>query len=239
MSFSLSQKLLAEAVGTAFLLAVVVGSGIMAESLAAGNDAVALLGNTLATGAILVVLILIFGPVSGAHFNPAVTFSFLLRKEISLGLAGAFVAVQVVGGFAGVAIAHAMFDLQMVQTGVKVRSGPGQWLAEGVATFGLVMTILGCVRFRPEAVPYAVGLFITAGYWFTSSTSFANPAVTLARSFSDTFAGIRLDDAPAFIAAQMVAAGLATLFARCAFQQAAPGLQDANTGASKKVTKAA
>ncbi|MEM8986635.1 MAG: MIP/aquaporin family protein [Pseudomonadota bacterium] len=239
MSFSLSQKLLAEAVGTAFLLAVVVGSGIMAESLAAGNDAVALLGNTLATGAILVVLILIFGPVSGAHFNPAVTFSFLLRKEISLGLAGAFVAVQVVGGFAGVAIAHAMFDLQMVQTGVKVRSGPGQWLAEGVATFGLVMTILGCVRFRPEAVPYAVGLFITAGYWFTSSTSFANPAVTLARSFSDTFAGIRLDDAPAFIAAQMVAAGLATLFARCAFQQAARGLQDANTGASKKVTKAA
>ena len=235
MTFSLGQKLAAEALGTALLLATVVGSGIMGESLAGGNVAIALLGNTIATGAILVVLILIFGPVSGAHFNPAVTLAFYMRREIGGLEALAFVGVQSVAGIAGVLLAHGMFDLAILQTGVKVRAGGGQWLGEGAATFGLLMTILGCVRFQPEAVPYAVGLFITAGYWFTSSTSFANPAVTIARSFSDTFAGIRPADAPAFIAAQLAAAVLATLIAGWLFARP----KTAETSASEKVTNAA
>lgn len=203
------QKLLAEFVGTLFLLATVVGSGIMGETLAGGNDALALWGNTAATGAILVVLILVFGPISGAHFNPAVTLVFLARGDIDRLTAAAFVATQIVGGIAGVLLAHAMFDMELMQASVKVRTGPGQWISEAVATFGLLSAILGCVRHRPDAVPYAVGLFITAGYWFTASTSFANPAVTIARSMTDSFSGILASDVPAFIAAQLVGAFLA------------------------------
>ncbi|MEQ8736910.1 MAG: MIP/aquaporin family protein [Rhodospirillaceae bacterium] len=204
-----SKKLVAEALGTALLLATVVGSGIMADSLSGGNDGLALLANAIATGAILVVLILIFGPVSGAHFNPAVTFVFFLRKEISAADAGLYVVVQIMAALSGVLLAHAMFDLSLLQTSTKVRTGSSQWLSEGVATFGLLATILGCVRWRPEAVPYAVGLFITAGYWFTASTSFANPAVTIARSFTNTFAGILPGNVIAFIAAQLLGAALA------------------------------
>ncbi len=211
MTFDLPRRLAAEFIGTAFLLATVVGSGIMGESLAGGNVAIALLGNTIATGAILVVLILIFGPLSGAHFNPAVTLSFLLRREIAVGAALAYVAVQVVGGICGAMAAHVMFDQPVLMISTNARTGPGQWFAEFVATFGLVATILGCIRFRPEAVAYAVGLFITAGYWFTASTSFANPAVTVARTLTDTFSGIVPAHAPAFIAAQLIGAVAATL----------------------------
>jgi glycerol uptake facilitator-like aquaporin len=210
----MSRRVMAELVGTAMLLAVVVGSGIMGERLAGGNVAIALLGNTIATGAILAVLILVFGPISGAHFNPAVTFAFALRREIGVADAVIYVATQLVGAIVGVWLAHIMFSEPILMLGDVPRTGPGQWTAEIVATFGLVATILGCLRARPEAVPYAVGLFITAGYWFTSSTSFANPAVTVARSLSATFAGIRPLDAPAFIVAQFVGAALATaLFA--------------------------
>ncbi len=208
--YDLNRRLAAEFVGTALLLATVVGSGIMAENLAGGNVAIALLGNTVATGAILIVLILLFGPISGAHFNPAVTFAFLLRRDIGSGEAAVYVAVQVAGGLVGTLVAHLMFEEPLLMLGATARTGIGQWTGEAVATFGLVGTILGCLRARPEAVPYAVGLFITAGYWFTSSTSFANPAVTIARSLSDTFAGIRPADAPAFIAMQLAGAALAT-----------------------------
>lgn len=209
MVFSLSKKLCAEALGTALLLATVVGSGIMGDTLSGGNVAVALLANAIATGAILVVLILIFGPISGAHFNPAVTMVFAFRKEITPAHAGLYILVQCVAGLVGVLLAHAMFELDIVQASLRVRTGSSQWIAETVATFGLLATILGCLRWRPDAVAYAVGLYITAGYWFTASTSFANPAVTLARTFTDTFAGIRLADAPAFIAAQLSGAALA------------------------------
>jgi len=206
------RRILAEGLGTALLLAGVIGSGIMGAALAGGNDAIALLGNTLSTGALLVVLILIFGPISGAHFNPAVTLIFLLRREIGAGLALAYLIAQVIGGLVGMLAAHGMFDLPLYQDGIKVRAGVAQWFAEGVATFGLILTILGCLRARREAIPYAVGLYITAAYWFTASTSFANPAVTLARSFTATFAGIRLVDAPGFVVAQIVGAliGLVT-----------------------------
>jgi len=209
--FDLSRRLAAEAIGTAGLLAVVVGSGIMGESLAGGNVAIALLGNTIATGAILVVLILAFGPLSGAHFNPAVTLAFLMRREIAPGVALLYVLAQIVGGLTGALAAHAMFELPLIQISETARSGPAQWFAEWVATFGLVATILATLRFRPEAVAYAVGLFITAGYWFTASTSFANPAVTIARSFTDTFSGIAPGHAPAFILAQLAGAASATL----------------------------
>ena len=209
--FDLCRRLAAEAIGTAGLLAVVVGSGIMGESLAGGNVAIALLGNTIATGAILVVLILSFGPVSGAHFNPAVTLAFLMRREIAPGVALLYVLAQIVGGLTGALAAHAMFELPLIQISETARSGPAQWFAEWVATFGLVATILATVRFRPEAVAYAVGLFITAGYWFTASTSFANPAVTIARSFTDTFSGIAPGHAPAFILAQLAGAASAIL----------------------------
>ncbi len=205
------RQLAAEGLGTAFLLAGVVGSGIMGERLADGNVAIALLANSIATGAILAVLILVFGPLSGAHFNPAVTLAFLLQGRIARPLAGAYVAVQIVGGLLGTWVAHLMFGEALFQVSTAVRNGPGQWLAEFVAAFGLVATILGCLKARPEAVAYAVGLYITAGYWFTASTSFANPAVTLARSFTDTFSGIRPLDAPAFIAAQLLGAAAATL----------------------------
>jgi len=207
----LSRRLAAEAVGTALLLAIVVGSGIMGERLSGGNDAIALLGNTLATGAGLVVLILMFGPISGAHFNPAVTLAFLLRREITPVHAGLYVIVQVAAAVLGVVLAHLMFDAAVLQTSAKVRTGGGQWLAEVVATFGLVATILLVLRARAETVPYAVGLYISAGYWFTASTSFANPAVTVGRTLTDTFSGIRPADAPAFIAAQIVGAMIATL----------------------------
>lgn len=210
MTFATSQKLVAEATGTALLLAIVVGSGIMGESLADGNDAIALLGNTIATGAGLVILILIFGPISGAHFNPAVTLAFLIKREISPSMAALYSVVQIAAAILGVFIAHLMFDLDVLQASVKARSGPGQATGEIVATFGLIVTIFGCIKFRAEAVPYAVGLFITAGYWFTSSTSFANPAVTIARTFTDSFAGIAIADVPTFILAQISAAALAT-----------------------------
>jgi len=208
--FSRTQRLAAEAIGTAGLLATVVGSGIMGETLAGGNVAIALLGNTIPTGAILVVLILVFGPVSGAHFNPAVTLTFLLRREISAADAGFYVVAQIAGGMIGVFAAHGMFDLAILQTSSHARTGLPQWFAEAVATFGLVATILGAVRFRPEAVAYAVGLYITAGYWFTASTSFANPAVTIARAFTDTFSGIQPAHAPGFIVAQLIGAVAAT-----------------------------
>ena len=206
----LSRRLGAEALGTAFLLAVVVGSGIMGERLAGGNDAIALLGNTIATGAALVVLILVFGPISGAHFNPAVTLAFTVRREIGARDAALYVIVQIAAGLVGVMAAHFMFGEPLLVEGVKARTGAGQWLGEFVAAFGLLAAILGCLRTRPEAVPWAVGLFITAGYWFTSSTSFANPAVTIARSFTDTFAGIAPGDAPGFIVAQIAGALAAT-----------------------------
>ncbi|NNL88900.1 MAG: aquaporin family protein [Marinicaulis sp.] len=222
MTFSISQKLAAEGLGTAFLLAIVVGSGIMGDALSNGNDAIALLGNTIATGAGLYVLITIFGPVSGAHFNPAVTLAFLIRREISLTLAAAFVAVQIISGVIGVFAAHAMFDLEIMQQSIKARAGTGQALGEAVATFGLVLTILACVKFRPQAVAMAVGMFITAGYWFTSSTSFANPAVTIARTLTDTFAGIQALDAPAFLLAQFSAAALATGVAAWMFKEHGP-----------------
>jgi glycerol uptake facilitator-like aquaporin len=201
---SVSRRLVGEGLGTAFLLAAVVGSGIMAQRLSGGNAALALLGNTLPTGAILTVLILTFGPLSGAHFNPAVSIAFALRRELSWPEAAGYVAVQIVGGIAGVWIAHAMFELPVWQVSAHMRTGTGQWLAEFVATFGLLLTILGCVARTPAAIPYAVGLYITAAYWFTASTSFANPAVTIARSISDTFAGIDPSAAPAFIAAQLL-----------------------------------
>jgi glycerol uptake facilitator-like aquaporin len=196
--FSVGRRLVAEGLGTALLLAVVIGSGIMGERLAGGNDALALLGNTLATGAALVVLIMVFGPISGAHFNPAVTLTFAVRRELSWRLAGAYVAVQVVGAVLGVFAAHAMFAEPILQVSGKLRDGPAQVFSEFVATFGLILTILASLRFRPAFTPMAVGLYITAAYWFTASTSFANPAVTLARCFSNTFAGIAPGSAPGF-----------------------------------------
>jgi glycerol uptake facilitator-like aquaporin len=204
------RRLVAEALGTAFLLATVIGSGIMAERLADGNVALALLCNTIPTGAILAVLILTLGPISDAHLNPAVTLSFLLQREMSAGDGLAYIAAQATGGIAGTWCAHAMFEEPVLMLSLTVRTGPGQWLGETIATFGLVATIIACVRLRPAATAPAVGLYITAAYWFTSSTSFANPAVTIARSLSDTFAGIRPVDAPAFVAAQCVGAVLAT-----------------------------
>ena len=200
----LGQRLVAEWLGTAFLLAAVVGSGIMAQKLSDGNVALALLCNTIPTGAILVVLILIFGPLSGAHFNPAVTLAFGCRGELSWTDAGLYIAAQIAGGIAGVWAAHLMFELPLLQSSLTVRTGAGQWFAEGVATFGLLLTIFGCVARAPNAVPYAVGLYITSAYWFTASTSFANPAVTIARSLSDTFAGIAPEGVMAFIAAQLI-----------------------------------
>jgi glycerol uptake facilitator-like aquaporin len=201
---SLAQRATSEFLGTAFLLAAVVGSGIMAQRLAGGNIALALLCNALATGAMLTVLILMFGAVSGAHFNPAVSLAFALRGELPWQAAGLYIAVQIFAGIIGVWIAHLMFDLPVWQMSTTVRSSPGQWLAEAVATFGLLLTIFGCLARAPTAVPYAVGLYITSAYWFTASTSFANPAVTIARSFSNTFAGIAPTGVFAFIIAQLL-----------------------------------
>jgi glycerol uptake facilitator-like aquaporin len=202
--YSSRQRVGAEFIGSAFLLATVIGSGIMGERLAGGNVALALLGNTLPTGAILVVLITMLGPISGAHFNPAVTLTFFLKRELSIHEAVVYVAAQIIGALVGVAIAHAMFDLPLVQLSAKIRTGFAQGVSEWVATFGLVTTILLTLRAKPEAIATSVGLYITAAYWFTASTSFANPAVTLARAFSDTFAGIRLADVPLFLTAQLL-----------------------------------
>ncbi len=210
MTATRARRLVAEALGTAMLLATVVGSGIMAERLAGGNVAMALLGNTLATGAILMVLILMLGPISGAHFNPAVTLSFALRREIAASDAVAYVLVQITAGLAGVVMAHVMFEMPIVGASTTARTGVAQWFSESVATFGLVATILATLRWRPDAVPFAVGLFISAGYWFTASTSFANPAVTVARGFTDSFSGILPAHVPAFIVAQLVGACVAT-----------------------------
>lgn len=209
---TISRRLVSEALGTAMLLAIVVGSGIMGERLAGGNDAIALLGNTIATGAGLIVLIHIFGPASGAHFNPAVTLALLLRREIGAVTAVLYVAAQFAGAVAGVWLAHAMFAEPLLQISTKLRAGPAQGLSEAVATFGLIATIASTQRSRPEFTPVAVGLYITAAYWFTASTSFANPAVTVARSLSESFAGIATASVPLFIAGQLVGTVAATVF---------------------------
>jgi len=210
---SLARRLAAEALGTAFLLATVIGSGIMAERRAGGNEALALLGNTLPTGAMLVVLITMLGPISGAHLNPAVTLAFLVKGDAAPRNAIAYVGAQLAGALAGVLVAHLMFDLQLLQVSAKVRSGPAQAFSEWVATFGLVATILLTLRTKPSAIAASVGLYIGAAYWFTASTSFANPAVTVARAISDTFAGIRPADVPLFVVAQLIGALSATALA--------------------------
>ena len=203
--FDLPRRLAAEALGTALLVATVVGSGIMAESLTR-DVALALLGNTLPTGAILVVLITILGPISGAHFNPAVSLIFALRRDLTPRDALSYIAAQIAGGIVGTMLAHAMFALPLLDASMKARTGGAQWLAEGVAAFGLVATILAGLRFERSAVPWLVGLYITAAYWFTSSTSFANPAVAIARSMTNSFSGIRAFDLPGFIAAELCGA---------------------------------
>jgi glycerol uptake facilitator-like aquaporin len=213
----ITQRLLAESLGTALLVATVVGSGIMADKLSGGNQAIALLGNTIPTGAILVVIITIFGPVSGAHFNPAVTLVFAARRAMPWTDVVPYILVQLLGGIVGTMVAHLMFGLSPLEIGTTVRSGWSQWLAEAVATFTLVVTILGGLRFAPSAIPWLVGLTITAAYWFTSSTSFANPAVTLARGLTTTFAGIAINHVPGFILAQIVGAAVAALFATVLF----------------------
>jgi glycerol uptake facilitator-like aquaporin len=218
----LARRLVAEGLGTALLLAVVVGSGIMGERLSGGNVAIALLANAVATGAGLIVLIQMFGSVSGAHFNPAVTLAFLLRRETTARDAAAYVAVQIVGAVAGVWLAHAMFDEPIMQVSTKLRGGPSQGLSEFVATFGLIGTILGTQRSRMEFTPVAVGLYITAAYWFTASTSFANPAVAIARSLSDTFAGIAPSSVPLFVLSQLVGAVAAWWLFRWLFDDGPP-----------------
>ena len=215
-----ARALAAEALGTGLLLATVVGSGIMAEKLAGGNVAIALLGNTIPTGAILVVLISIFGPISGAHFNPAVSLAMCMTRAMPWARLSPFVACQIAGGVLGVLLAHAMFDLPLFQVSAKVRMGSGQWIAEFVATFGLLITIFGGLRFNRQAIPILVGFYITAAYWFTASTSFANPAVTIARALSDTFAGIAPAGVPGFIVAQLAGAVFATVLARWLWPEA-------------------
>ncbi len=211
---SFLQKIAAEALGTGFLVAAVVGSGIMAAKLSGGNDALALLCNTIPTGAILVVLIIVFGGISGAHFNPAVTAAFWWRNGIAGKEAAGFIIAQIVGGVLGTLAAHLMFDETLLQLSLKARSGPSQWFSEFVAAFGLLLTIFGTLRSRPDAVPFTAGLYITSAYWFTASTSFANPAVTIARALSNTFAGIRPADVSAFILAQLAGAFCAILVSR-------------------------
>jgi glycerol uptake facilitator-like aquaporin len=218
----------AEALGTAFLLATVIGSGVMAAKLAGGNGAIALLCNTLPTGAILVVLILTFGPVSGAHFNPAVSMAFASQGELPWRTALAYIASQIIGAVVGVWAAHVMFELPIWQLSQTVRTGSGQWFAESIATFGLVLVIFGCLARNVAAIPYAVGLYITAAYWFTASTSFANPAVTLARALSDTFAGIAPGGVLAFIVAQIIGMAAAVGVSRWLWGQAAPRAEISN-----------
>ncbi len=214
---SFSQKLAAEGLGTALLLATVVGSGIMGETLSPQNSGVALLANTIPTGAILYVLITIFGPISGAHFNPAVTLAFYLRNEIEFKQTLPYITVQILGGILGVLLANAMFDLSIIQISEKARASTGQGISEIVATFGLLLVIFGGLKHRANQVPMLVGLYITGAYWFTASTSFANPAVTIARMFSDTFAGISPSSAPMFIICQLLGAALAVFVARTLF----------------------
>lgn len=204
-----ARKFVGEGLGTALLVAVVIGSGIMGARLAGGNIAIALLANALATGAGLVVLILLFGPISGAHFNPIVSLVLMLRGEMPARDVPMYILAQVAGAVAGAAIAHMMFDMPVLQMSTTLRAGSGQWFAEGVATFGLLLVVIGCARQSPQAVPYAVGLYITAAYWFTASTSFANPAVTLGRTLTDTFAGIAPQSAPEFMVAQVLGGLLA------------------------------
>ncbi|HEX6374848.1 MAG TPA: aquaporin [Allosphingosinicella sp.] len=216
---ALARRLAAEGLGAFFLFATVIGSGIMAETLAGGNDAVALLGNSLATGAILFVLIAMLGPISGAHMNPAVSLVAAARGELRRRDAAAYAAVQLGFGILGAWAAHLMFDLPTLQLSLKARTGLGQWAGEAVATFGLILSIIGTVRHRPAWVPASVALYIVAAYWFTSSTSFANPAITIARSLSDSFAGIAPADVPAFVAAQLAGAAAAALVARFLFDE--------------------
>jgi glycerol uptake facilitator-like aquaporin len=220
--FDLPRRVVAEFLGTWLLVATVVGSGIMAETLAGGNVAVALLGNTIATGAMLVVLIAMLGPISGAHFNPAVSLVFAAAGELPLATFALYVIAQICGGIAGTVTAHLMFDLPVIQMSEHVRQGPSQFLSEVVATFGLIATILGCRRFRAEIIPVAVALYVVAGYWFTASTCFANPAVAIARSLTNTFSGIRPADAPWFILAELVGALLAAGLFRWLFASKAP-----------------
>ncbi|MDE2579533.1 MAG: aquaporin family protein [Hyphomicrobiales bacterium] len=209
MNASLPRRALAEALGSALLLAAIVGSGVMAQALSGGNTGLALLCNTVATGAMLAVLIVIFGPVSGAHFNPAVSLAMLWSGKLRAADLAVYILAQIVGAIVGVLVAHAMFDLPLLQTALKARTGAAQWFSECVATFGLLLTIFGCSAHREDATPFAVALFITSAYWFTASTSFANPAVTIARALSDTFAGIAPAHVPAFIVAQLVGASAA------------------------------
>jgi len=222
---TLARRLVAEGFGTAMLLAVVVGSGIMAERLAGGNVAIALLANAIATGAGLVALILMFGPISGAHFNPVVTLSEAWQGNLPRAHALPYVAVQLIGAFAGVAAAHGMFGEALFTASEHIRNGPSQWWSECVATFGLIGVIIGCSRSRPSVTPFAVAAYITAAYWFTASTSFANPAVTLARAATNTFAGIRPADTPAFILAQMVGAAAAAMLFGWLYPRYTDGLQ--------------
>jgi len=223
----LPRRLVAEALGTAVLVATVVGSGIMATKLT-GDVALALLGNTLPTGAILVVLITILGPISGAHFNPVVTLVFGLRRDITINAAALYILAQIGGGIVGTLVAHGMFELPLIQISTHVRTGSAQWLAEAVAAFGLVFTILAGLRFRSDAIPWLVGLYITAAYWFTASTSFANPAVAIARAFSDTFAGIRPVDLPGFIVAEILGALVALFLAGWLLTEPKPAPSVAN-----------
>ncbi|MEO6114357.1 MAG: MIP/aquaporin family protein [Sphingomicrobium sp.] len=218
-----ARRLAAEALGSFFLFATVIGSGIMAEALAGGNVALALLANTAATGAILFVLIAMLGPVSGAHFNPAVTLVMAARRDLAWRDVAPYIAAQLAGGILGVFAAHLMFDQPLIQASVHARTGIGQWTGELIATFGLILTILGTLRHRPGAVPASVALYISAAYWFTSSTSFANPAITIARSISDSFAGIAPADVPGFILAQLAGAALAAIAARWLFDDGGPG----------------
>ena len=215
----LGRRVIAEAIGSFFLFACVIGSGIMAQNLSGGNDAVALLGNTLATGAILFVLITMLGPISGAHMNPAVSLVAASRRELRWADAAAYIAAQLIFGILGAWAAHLMFNLPTLQLSVKARHGVGQFAGEFIATFGLILTILGTVRFRREWVPASVALYIVAAYWFTSSTSFANPAITIARSLTNTFAGIAPNDVPVFILAQLLGAAAAALLAKLLFDR--------------------
>jgi glycerol uptake facilitator-like aquaporin len=217
-SFDLSRRLTAEALGTGFLVAAVVGSGVMAERLAGGNEAIALLCNTIPTGAVLFVIIAVFMPLSGAHFNPAVSFVMMLQGNLDRRTAAAYIGAQIAGGCLGTIAVHLMFDIATFQLSLQARNGAPQWFAEFVATFGLLMTILGCLRFRPDAMAAAVGLYITSAYWFTATSSFANPAVTIARSLSDTFSGIAPGDVPAFLAAQFLGATVALMLLRWLFR---------------------
>ena len=211
------RAVVAEGIGSFFLFACVIGSGIMATNLSQGNNAIALLGNTLATGAILYVLIAMLGPISGAHFNPAVSFVSASRGDLTWRVAAVYIVAQVVFGILGALAAHLMFDLPILQMSVKARTGLGQWASEAIATFGLILTILGTLRHRPQWVPASVALYISAAYWFTSSTSFANPAITIVRSLSDTFAGIAPQDVPPFVLAQLLGAAMAAALSRFLF----------------------